>query len=222
MSTPILPMQLPLFPLPDHVLLPEMPTLYRIFEPRYRALVQDLQAKPQEEQWLAVPRLRTGWQLAYHVSPEFHAIATAARLRRAVALPDGEFHIVVEGVRRCELTELASIKPYRLARPLPCEDLLEPEVDALAALRGLLERISSLGDRVRLAEGLPAEGLDAAEAVRILDRLAGVLLAEADDRQSWLECRQVSRRLHMLEAAIERVRQSQPAPTTRRFRPSQN
>ena len=41
-----LPLSIPIFPLPDHVLLPAIPTAYRIFEPRYRALVVDLQSQP--------------------------------------------------------------------------------------------------------------------------------------------------------------------------------
>ncbi len=198
-----------------------MPTLYRIFEPRYRLLVQDLQEKPASEQWLAVPRLRQGWQVTYHQNPGFHAIATAALLRRAVALPDGEYHIVVEGVRRCMLTELATIKPYRMARPEVCDDAIETGIDPLATLQRLLERVSTLGDRVRLPELESQEGLSGSEAIRIFDRLAGVLLGEPDERQAWLECRQLSQRVPMLEAAIERVRQSQ-APATRRFRPSDN
>ncbi len=37
-----LPRSVPVFPLPDHVFLPGVPVPYRIFEPRYRALVRDL------------------------------------------------------------------------------------------------------------------------------------------------------------------------------------
>ena len=45
-----LPNEVPLFPLPDHVFLPSIQAPYRVFEPRYRALVDAL-----------LERERLGW-----------------------------------------------------------------------------------------------------------------------------------------------------------------
>ena len=221
-TDPVLPERLPLFPLPEHVLLPQIPTLYRVFEPRYRALVADLQELAEDERWLAVPRLAPGWRDTCLQAPEFSPIAAAALLRRVIALPNGEYHVVVEGLRRCELTEIATTKPYRLARAVPCDDIAEPGLDSQCILNGLLGKVQELGDRLRLPDGMSAPDFSGLDAVRILDRLAGVLLSDPDERQSWLECRALSKRAPMLVRAIERLRDQTPTARTRRWKPSDN
>lgn len=222
MSVLSLPDRLPLFPLPDHVLLPEIPTLYRIFEPRYRALVRDLLALPPERHWLAVPRLQPGWEQAYLAAPAIVPIACAARLRRAVPLADGEFQVVIEGVRRCRLEELPAVTPYRIARPLPYDDLPDPGLDPVDALIRLMTQVQALGDRVQLPEDLTTLATDAAGAVRILDRVAGVVLGDPEVRQTWLEARRLSERLPLLERAIAALASTSQAGRRRRFRPSEN
>ncbi len=217
-----LPERLPLFPLPEHVLLPQMPTLYRVFEPRYCAMVQDLQELAEDDRWLAVPRLAPGWCETYLQAPEISAIAAAALLRRTISMPNGEFHIVVEGLRRCELVEISTTKPYRLARAVACDDIAEPDLDTQRILNGLLGKVQELGDRLRLPEGMGTPDFTGLDAVRILDRLAGVLLSDPDERQAWLECRAVSKRAPMLVRAIERLRDQPPTARTRRWNPSDN
>lgn len=64
-----LPDLLPLFPLPGHVLLPGLAVPFRIFEPRYRALVRDLLAVRAERRWLAVPCLAPGSDPAADAPP---------------------------------------------------------------------------------------------------------------------------------------------------------
>src|SRR5512139_2245554 len=104
-----LPRSVPLFPLPDHVFLPGVPAPYRIFEPRYRALVRDLLKLPPAERLLAIPRLSPGWRPEeYDGAPAFDPVATIGQVIHCAPLPDGEFHIVVQGISRVLLKEVPS------------------------------------------------------------------------------------------------------------------
>jgi Lon protease-like protein len=218
-----LPPSIPVFPLPDHVLLPAIPTAYRIFEPRYRLLVSDLQSQPEDARWLVIPQLCAGWQEDYQGRPPFHAVSVAAMVRRIVGAGTDEFHIVVEGLVRCRFTELDSHKIYRLARPERLPDLIEADCDLPQGLKEILAQL------VRLGSGFPHQALaqdpklvEGVDPVMLLDRLAAIVLSASAARQEWLECRYVSRRLQILTDAIERLRRDQPPPRSSQWQPSSN
>ena len=200
-----LPATLPLFPLPDHVLLPGLPVPLRIFEPRYLALVADLEALPEDQRWLAVPRLAEGWQTDYEGRPAFLPIAAAARVRHVRHLPEGHVLIVVEGVARCRLTEVASSLPYRLAtcERLPDDPYDHDEVayaeavsEVLGRVRNLARRVGEGGDQLAtwMSGGAVEDGL--------VDRLAAALISDPDVRQRFLECRDPSLRVALFTKLI--------------------
>jgi len=218
-----LPPSIPLFPLPDHVLLPGIPTAYRIFEPRYRALVVDLLAQPEDARWLVIPHLCSGWQEASSLRPAFHPIAVAAMVRRIVAEPAPEFHIVVEGLLRCHLTEQESHKAYRLARPERVPDLPDDMGDLSLALKEMLGRLASQGSGFS-GQFLSVDPklVDGVDPLLLLDRIAGIVIPTSVERQEWLECRYVSRRLALLEATIDRRRGDLPPDNRMQWQPSSN
>lgn len=197
------PTRLPLFPLPDHVLLIGVPAAFRVFEPRYRALVEDLLRLPEDERWLAIPRLLPGWQQDYEASPAFSPIAAAAVARRIEAQPDGQFHLLVEGVERCRLVEVPTAGPYRWADAEPLPDLAEPAAVSANAMRTLLAALARLGDRIQLSAA-EAEAMLALPhgRERLVDRIAAVVLATPDSRQALLESRCLSQRAVLLESAL--------------------
>jgi Lon protease-like protein len=199
-----LPDRLPLFPLPDHVLLPGLAVPFRIFEPRYRALFSDLLDKDPTERWLAVPRLAPGWQADYQGQPPIHPVAAAALLLRADHHPDGDLHIVVEGHARCRLEEFPSDHPYRWARP----HLLPAAADP-AAFADLVDDLATLPELSaiwgRLAAAIPPAH-DAEGWMRLLDIIGGLLIADPDRRQDLLECPTLAGRAAVVRGEIVRRR----------------
>ncbi|NJN64107.1 MAG: LON peptidase substrate-binding domain-containing protein [Acidobacteria bacterium] len=149
-----LPPVIPLFPLANHVLLPGLPRPYHIFEPRYRAMVRDLLARPESERWLAIPCVRAEAR-DDDARPPIHDVATAALLVAHERLPDGRFNIVVYGMERCALEEIDSDRPYRVARasliaevdPADKSFSLQSSVDALGQLAA--RYVASRGGRPR-------------------------------------------------------------------------
>jgi uncharacterized protein len=215
-----MPADVPLFPLPDHVLIPGLPAPFRIFEPRYRALARDLLEKAPEERWMAMPRLQPGWEADYAGSPRFAPIAAAAVARRIEPAGNGEFHILVEGISRCRLTEIGSPHPYRLARVEALDDRAGDA--AAAAMQSLLDLLSGLGDRIDLdAHGL--QRLLGAESTHplLVDRLGALVLTAVDERQELLETLDFTARIAIVHRAVSQLAASRRPPGGR-WKPSTN
>ncbi len=200
---PDLPERVPLFPLPEHVFLPGVPAPYRIFEPRYRALVRDLLKCPSAERFLAIPRLTPGWQPEeYEGAPAFDPIATLGQVVHCAPLPGGEFQIVVQGIRRVHLEELPSPHPYRLARPQPYTDDPARAGDRAAQAAGVDALAQSTLTLAKMI-GPPAQELarlaaDHADEERWLFSLGSVLLSESDERYRFLASRSPAERIDIL------------------------
>ena len=108
-----LPVIIPVFPLPNVVLFPEVMLPLHIFEPRYRQMVRD--AKDNTPPLIGMALLRGNWQEQYEGRPEIFPICCAGEMVRLVPLPDGRFNILLKGVRECRIKEELSGKMYREA-----------------------------------------------------------------------------------------------------------
>ncbi|MBI3303641.1 MAG: LON peptidase substrate-binding domain-containing protein [Deltaproteobacteria bacterium] len=104
---------IPLFPLPNVVLFPEVMLPLHIFEPRYRQMVRDSTAKSRPLIGMAL--LRGNWQEQYEGNPEIFPIGCAGEMIRMVPLPDGRFNILLKGVREYRIKEEMTTKSYREA-----------------------------------------------------------------------------------------------------------
>lgn len=200
-----IPTEVALFPLPDHVLLPGVVTPYRVFEPRYRTLVEELTAAPEHERWLAVPRLAAGWKRDYHGNPALCEVATVGRVTSCEALAGGHYLISVEGEARCRLSERPSDQPYRVARVEVMPDLPSEVGSAELGRRwdAIVEAVYTLTQLL----GSAVSDLASAAAVSDRDalmsfRLAGAAVDAADDRQEILEGRHLEQRLDRVLDAL--------------------
>ncbi len=209
------PDQVPLFPLPDHVLLLGLPTPYRIFEPRYRALVDDLLGREPMERWLAIPRLTAGWQGQYHGTPPIQPLCAVGKVRNVRPLEDGQFLVVVEGLMRCSLAELPSDQPWRLARPTMLED--QPDSDPEDARAGV-SRVLALVDDLRRRLGPRGDALaplvqNVSDERALVDRLGAALLGDIETRQLFLEARRLGERVAILQRGLASVLDPSIGPT---------
>ncbi len=201
-----LPNEVPLFPLPDHVFLPSVQAPYRVFEPRYRALVEWLLDQPEEERWLAIPRLATGWQTDYHGAPPFNSTATVGKMVSCETLRGGHFYIVVEGVARCRLSERVASEPYRIAKvePLPDLALVGEQIETLQArMGGIVQTVYTLVQVLGpAASDLAAAAKDLSDPERALYCLAAGAVDDPEIRQAILEERLVHHRAAQVQEAL--------------------
>ncbi len=144
----------PIFPLPNAVLLPGMVLPLNVFEPRYLELVDHAVAGGGH---IGVPLLRPGYENDYEGRPETEAVFGVGRLISHQALPDGRRFIRLAGQRRVRrVRELPPEQSFRLVEcELLCED--DPTNDSqLEVLKAQLERIAStlLPDDAQLVQSV--------------------------------------------------------------------
>lgn len=103
MSELELPSVIPVFPLPNVVLFPEVMLPLHIFEPRYRQMVRETREKTPPLIGLAL--LRGDWQEHYEGKPEVFPLCCAGEMVRISPLQDGRFNILLRGFRECQVKE---------------------------------------------------------------------------------------------------------------------
>lgn len=114
------PKTVPLFPLPDLILFPGQIQPLHIFEPRYRAMVQDLLDSNGELVLGTV--LGSDKEELAEVAP-VQSIAGLGRLEQYREMPDGRFLAIILGTRRVRVSPVESEHDYPMAQvePLPLE-----------------------------------------------------------------------------------------------------
>lgn len=195
-----------LFPLPGHCFLPGFPSPYRVFEPRYRALVEDLLELPEEEQWLGIPMLAPARSGGDSRLFELGRVTAVGRLLHVHPLPHLQYMVVVGEARRAILEEIPSTAPYRKAQVLdvPRGQLPlggEPEVHA--ALDRLLQLVARLSPAWGDARDTVVRAMRAAPTVEdAIDLLGSLILDAPSDRQAFLDRSRLLDRLELLEDAL--------------------
>jgi Lon protease-like protein len=198
---------LKVFPLFGVQVLPGTPSPFHVFEPRYRALVQDAL---KGDRILAVPAL-FGKSDAMALRPPLRAVCGAGIIEAVEPHDDGRLDIVLRGVARVRLLEeRPREKIYREFRAELVEDILPK--GGPAALEG---RVDSLRQIVLdLSTHLPAESgaTELAEAVAqlkdpsaIADLVTAAAVSEAEPRQRILEEADVGKRLDLVMGEIAGV-----------------
>lgn len=140
------PETLPLFPLPNVVLFPNMTLPLHVFEDRYKKLTA---ACIQGNRLLAIPLLKAGWEKGE--PPEPHRVAGMGRIAQAVRLPGGQYDMVVRGVAKVRIGGALQEYPYVVA----AVEMLEDVGGDTESARDLARRVR---DRFRaLAAALPGQ-----------------------------------------------------------------
>jgi len=213
----VLPEIIPLFPLPDVVFFPRMVLPLHIFEPRYRAMVQDAS---HGARMIGMVCLRGDWQASYaaRTTPIF-PIGTAGEITRIRELPDGRFDIILRGLSEFGIErELDRGTAYREA--VVSERSFMP--DGLKP--GLRATIADLVTQFLARSGRPAPPRDVStldvDDETFVNFFSQHLPLTGLDKQALLEARRLSERAgclrDVLEFALEELRASAGAPTSGR------
>ncbi len=177
---------LPIFPLPNCVLLPGGLLPLHVFEPRYRELTRDCLAG---NHLMGVARLRPGYDKARGARPPVYDRFGLGRIICSEELPDGRFALLLRGIARVELErEHTAERTYRTVSARVLDDDAVDPVDAADHHRRLVllcDRLADLleqgGAQLRdLARSSASPGVCA-------DAVAAALIMDADERQDLLE-----------------------------------
>ncbi len=135
---------LPVFPLPNAVLLPGMMLPLNVFEPRYLSLVDHVLDQGGH---LGIPLLRPGYQDDYDGRPAHEEVFGLGRLISHQRLPDGRRFIRVEGIGRARrLEELPARDDFRELRVEVLPEAGPEDAHQLEVLKAQLERIAGTLD----------------------------------------------------------------------------
>jgi Lon protease-like protein len=103
---------LPIFPLPNVVLFPNVFLPLHIFEPRYREMVADALAS---DRMIGMVLLRPGWEHEYDATPAVYSVGCTGVMTHADRLTDGRYNIVLRGIERFRIVEEDHQRAYRRA-----------------------------------------------------------------------------------------------------------
>jgi uncharacterized protein len=190
----MLPPTIPVFPLPNVVLFPNVFLPLHIFEPRYRQMVEDAL---NGDRILGMVLLRPGWERDYDGRPAVYPLGCAGVITHAERLADGRFNIVLRGMEKFRITGEEAGKSYRLAH---VEVVPEPAADSLRTeMRAERRRLESL--LVPQPEGQPESKVPSSMADEdLVNALAQYLEFEPVEKQALLERDGV---LHRCQSLIE-------------------
>lgn len=178
---------LPIFPLPNAVLLPGGLMPLHVFEPRYREMTRDCL---DGSRLMAIARLRPGYEASYEGRPAVYPACGLGRILASEELADGRYLLVLRGVARIAIdAELPPVRAYRevKARLIVDDVSRRPEAAraAQAHLVGLCEKLSHVLDRG--GEELRSLLRDAASGGACADAVAAALIMDHAERQKLLE-----------------------------------
>ena len=190
---------LPIFPLPNVVLFPNVFLPLHIFEPRYREMTADaLEA----DRMIGMVLLRPGWERDYEGRPPVYPIGCSGVITHVERQPDGRYNLVLRGLDRFRIVEEDHGRSYRRAIVEPLRDV-SPGGDDRAAILHLRTRLETLlastveksKSDVKIPSSMSDEDL--------VNALAQYLDLEALEKQALLEKHTLRTRAESLVELLE-------------------
>jgi len=195
---------LPIFPLSNVTLFPELEVPLHIFEPRYRQMTAHSLAGERRIGMVTV-RPQASDDLAG--DPAIFEVGCAGIITRAKQLPDGRYHLLLRGTHRFRVDEeppRPAERLYRAARVVPIEDAFDPaDAERVAAAR---TRVMQLLDALAAIEGGDSpdpDALAAVDDVRFVNALSNGLAFETAEKQGLLEADSIPQRFERLAELID-------------------
>src|SRR5712692_699442 len=192
-----LPEQLPILPVRETVLFPGGVLPLTVGRESSLALVNSLE---NSEKVLGIvaqldPRIEEP------TASDLHSVGTAARIHKAVKMPNGNVVIFLEGLQRIRLVDLLSFKPFLRARVQPEPDVTGPRDAELEALERNAQDLfrNVVAHSPQLSDELQTAAMNIEDPGRLADFIAGNLPSLSTLlRQELLETGSVRKRLEIL------------------------
>lgn len=105
-----MPIEIPLFPLPNVVLFPKTLRPLHIFEPRYRKMVE---AALEGEHLIGMILLKEGWEDQYEQTPPVERRGTLGKIVQSNKLPDGRYYVTLLGISVFDIEEEIDHESWR-------------------------------------------------------------------------------------------------------------
>lgn len=177
---------IPIFPLPNVVLMPRAIVPLHVFEPRYRVMTREALAG---ERLIAMAVLKPCDAAQYaSLDAEIHPVLCVGRILRDERLVDGRYNFLLQGVSRARVISEDTSRRYRiglLAQVRPVEACRDVE----GAVRGELRRLlhtPPLADQAVVAHWIALLECPECGLSDVVDALAAAVLVDIEDRRRFL------------------------------------
>src|SRR3989338_7311338 len=107
-----LPLEVPIFPLPNAILFPRVELPLYIFEARYRKMLADALAG---NKLIGIALLKKGWEKKGEPYPSYDMVGVGY-LKAVIQNADGTSHVLLKGIERARIVKYLQMEPYRIAR----------------------------------------------------------------------------------------------------------
>jgi hypothetical protein len=193
-AAPLTIQRIAIFPLPGAVLFPGLHLPLHIFEPRYRAMVQEVLVRDRRIGMIQ-PRVLPGEE--DREPPALYDVGCVGKIIDVEALDDGRFNLVLEGVARFRVRrELDVITPFRQV-----EAEIESEIADDAALASI-ERASLEREAKRFAERqgyvVDWNAVGQLDDATLVNGIAQVAPFDAAAKQALLETTSIDQRAELV------------------------
>lgn len=193
-----------LFPLPNLAMFPFSLQPLHIFEPRYRALVEEAL---QTDRLIAMALLKPGWETEYEGRPPIFPVGCLGRIASHQRFDDGRFNLLLVGLRRVAFErELPPVKPFREAEAAVCDDVYRPQAGGgrAALQRRLIDRVRQVTPKLReLSKQLDEVLMSEVPLGMLTDILAFTLSFDLEVKERLLREVDVDRRAELLLAWLD-------------------
>jgi Lon protease-like protein len=195
-------MEIPLFPLPNLVLFPDVILPLHIFEDRYKIMVNHSIDK---DEVFGLVCLRGG--TGEENEDSLHRVGVTARIVQVERLEDERLNILCRGEARFRVLRFTQQIPYWKASV----EFFDDEYEAESSLQALFEEVASLyrkafelGGKLSAEEPVVESELAVPESAAGLSYMISYVLdLEAEEKQKLLEMTLTSERLQLLVGALQ-------------------
>jgi Lon protease-like protein len=196
--------KLALFPLENVVLLPELALPLHVFEPRYRQLTADALASDRRIGMIAVRP-----EHAHDLSgdPPLYEVGCAGVVTEHRRLPDGRYHLLLQGTHRFRvIAELprAAERLYRIAETEALAETPGDERRATELRERVIDLLIGLSERTRgQSQSIDEARLRALDLARFANGVSQAVNLPTREKQSLLEAESTEERLARLAGALD-------------------
>jgi ATP-dependent Lon protease len=194
---------LPVMPLKNFVLFPQMVAPLVITSDESKKLVTDLSNRTPH--FIAVLQRRDEIDEASMTRDDLYRVGCVARLIKTLNFPDGSTHILVEGLSRCELEDFITDEEYPTAHYRMIKDVRDESIELEALARSASEKFQQI---VTMSPNMPDELTIAifnmGEPSQLSDLIATNLPIPLADRQKLLADNNAASRINTLLEFLNR------------------
>ena len=197
----VIPEELPVLPLLDTVIYPQMVTALGVSTERELKLLDYVLTG---NRLLALALQKN--QKEKEAGPEdLYGYATAAVVLQMLKMPDNSARMLVQGMTRLKLTQFVREEPYLVARVEPLEDIVEEDKEMEALTRSLSDQfIKMIYMSASLPDELKIAVMNIEHPGRLADMIASHLSISVHEKEEILEAVKVKERLKKVNTLISK------------------